>query len=152
MLISTPRLCTCQRTFRYYRDTSSPCRSGTHNRGQRTWPTERPSCNSAKISRRRHPGSHPENYISAGHPATLAPDTRRSFLTFTILLVFYFFLLSKLQCSTSCCLPTNKSPEDATPQSSTHPVPVPEHPTTVAYSEQHCDSVTFATYALPCKN
>jgi hypothetical protein len=72
--------------------------------------------------------------------------------TFTILLVLYVSLRSKLQCSTSCCLRTNKSPEDATPQSSTHPVPVPEHPTTAAYSEQHCDSVTFATYALPCKN
>jgi len=72
--------------------------------------------------------------------------------TFTILLVFYFSLRSKLQCSTSCCLRTNKSPEDATPQSSTHPVPVPEHPTTAAYSEQHCDSVTYARYAMPCKN
>jgi len=72
--------------------------------------------------------------------------------TFTILLVFYFFLRSKLQCSTSCCLRTDKSPEDATLQSSTHPDPASEHPTTAAYSEQHCDSVTFTTYALPCKN
>jgi len=71
--------------------------------------------------------------------------------TFTILLVLYLSLRSKIQCSTSCCLRTNKSLEDATPQSSTHPVPVPEHPTTAAYSQQHCDSVTFATYALPCK-
>jgi hypothetical protein len=34
--------------------------------------------------------------------------------TSTILLLLYFSLRWKLQCSTSCCLRTNKSPEDAT--------------------------------------
>ena len=46
---------------------------------------------------------------------------------FTILLVLYLSLRSKLHCSTSCCLRTNKSPEDATPQSSTSPAPTSDH-------------------------
>jgi len=72
--------------------------------------------------------------------------------TFTGMLILYVSLRSKLQCSTSYCLRTDKSPEDATPRSPIHPAPASEHPTTAAYSEQNCDSVTFATYALPCKN
>jgi len=51
-------------------------------RGQRTGPSEGPSCNSAEISRCKHPGSHPEDYISSGNSAALAPDTHRSFLYF----------------------------------------------------------------------
>ena len=72
--------------------------------------------------------------------------------TFTGLLVLYVALRPKLQCSTSYCLRTDKSPEGATPRSLIHPSPASEHPTTAAYLEQLCDSVTFATYALPCKN
>jgi len=72
--------------------------------------------------------------------------------TFTGPLVLYVALRSKLQCSMSYCLRTGTSPEDATPRCPIHPAPASEHPTTATYSEQHCDSVTFATYALPCKN
>jgi len=42
---------------------------------------------------------------------------------FTILLILYFLLRSKLQYLTSCCLHTNNSPKlDATPQPSSSPV------------------------------
>jgi hypothetical protein len=66
----------------------------------------------------------------------------------TVLLTLCIFLRSKFLCATSRCSRTDKSPEDATPRSPTHPVPASENPTTTAYSEPHFDSVTFATYAL----
>jgi hypothetical protein len=53
--------------------------------------------------------------------------------TFTILLILYVSLRSKLQCSTSYCLRTDKSPEDAVPRSPIHPAPASEYPTTAAY-------------------
>jgi hypothetical protein len=72
--------------------------------------------------------------------------------TVTVLLALGIFLRSKFQCATSSCLRTDTSPEDATPRSSTHPVPASENPTTTAYSEPHFDNVTFAAYALPHKD
>jgi len=121
------------------------------HRRSRTGSAEGPSCNRTEIAQRRHPSTHPEDYIPKGNPAALASDAAVS-CTITVLLVLYIFLQSKFQWATSCCLRTNKSPEDATPRSPTHPVPASERPTTTAYSEPHCDSVTFAAYALPCKN
>jgi len=151
VLTSTLRRVCARRPSDINKTGAPPCRSSTHSRGQRTWPTERSSWNIAKISCRRHPIPHAESYISPGNPATLAPNTRRSFLHFHDP-AGPLSLRSKLQCFTPCCLHTNKSPEDATPQSSTSPAPKSEHPTTATYSDQHCDSVTFATYVLPCKN
>jgi hypothetical protein len=72
--------------------------------------------------------------------------------TVTVLLALYISLRSKLRCATSSCLSTDKSPEDATLWSPTHPVPASENPTTTAYSEPHFDNVTFAAYALPRKD
>jgi len=152
MLISTPRLCTCRRTFRYYRDTSSPV-SKSHSQQVNELDQLKDRFATAQKSLDVNTliyiqrTTFPQETLPHWHliHATVS-------CTFTILLVLYFSLRSKLQCSISCCLRKNKSPEDATPQSPTHPVPVPEHPTTAAYSEQHCDSLTFATYALPCKN
>jgi len=107
---------------------------------------------SQKFSWRRHPVPHAESYISPGNPATLVPNTRRNFLHFHYPADPLSFSSIKTSMFTSCCIHTNKSPEDATPQSSTSPAPTSEHPTTAVYSNQYCDSVTFATYALPCKN
>ena len=72
--------------------------------------------------------------------------------TITVLLVLYIFFQSKLQRATSSCLRRNTSIEDATPRSPTHPVPASENPTATAYAEPRCDSITFAAYALPCKD
>ena len=58
------------------------------------------------------------------------------FCTFTGMLILYVSLRSKLQCSTSYCLHTDKSTEDDTPRSPIHPAPASEHPTTAAYSEK----------------
>ena len=73
------------------------------------------------------------------------------FCTHTVLRALYIFLQSKFQWATSCCLRADKSPEDATPRSPTHPAPASENPTATAYAEPRCDSITFAAYALPCK-
>jgi hypothetical protein len=71
--------------------------------------------------------------------------------TLTVLLALGIFLRSKFQCATWCCLRTDKSIEDATPQSPTHPVSASENPTTTAYSEPHFDNVTFAAYLCRVK-
>ena len=69
-----------------------------------------------------------------------------------VLLALGMFLHTKLQRAVSCCRRTSKTTEDNTPRSPTHPVPDPENPTATAYVEPRDDSVTFAAYALPCKN
>ena len=69
-----------------------------------------------------------------------------------VLLALGMFLHSKFQCAVSCCRRTSETTEDNTPRSPTHPVPDPENPTATAYVEPRDDSVTFAAYALPCKN
>jgi len=69
-----------------------------------------------------------------------------------VLLAFGMFLHAKLQRAVSCCQRTSKTTEDNTPRSPTHLVPDPVIPTVNAYVEPRDDSVTFAAYALPCKN
>jgi len=53
----------------------------------------------------------------------------------TVLLALGMFLQSKFQCAVSCCRRTDKTTEDNTPRSPTHPVPASESPTATAYAE-----------------
>jgi hypothetical protein len=69
-----------------------------------------------------------------------------------VLLALGLFLHTKLQRAASCCRRTNESTEDDTPRSPAHLVSDPVVPTVNAYVEPREDSVTFAAYALPCKN
>jgi hypothetical protein len=69
-----------------------------------------------------------------------------------VLLAFGMFLHAKLQHVVLCCQRTRETTEDDTPRFPTHLVPDPVIPTVNAYVEPRDDSVTFAAYALPCKN
>ena len=69
-----------------------------------------------------------------------------------VLLALGMFLHTKLQRGASCCRRTNECTEDNTPRTPTHLVPDSAIPTVNAYVEPRDDSVTFAAYALPCKN
>ena len=69
-----------------------------------------------------------------------------------VLLALGMFLHTKIQRAASCCRRISESTDDNTHRSPTHPVPDPVVPTVNAYVEPRDDSVTFAAYALPCKN
>jgi hypothetical protein len=69
-----------------------------------------------------------------------------------VLLELGMFLHTKLQRAVLCCRRTSETTEDNTPRSPTHLVPDPVNPTANAYVEPRYDSLTFAAYALPCKN
>jgi len=69
-----------------------------------------------------------------------------------VLLALGMFLHTKLQRAVSCCRRTSETTEDNTSRSPTHPVPDTGNPTANIYAEPRCDSVTFTTYALPCKD
>ena len=69
-----------------------------------------------------------------------------------VLLELGMVLHTKFQRAVSCCQRTSETTEDNTPRSPTHPVLDPDNPTATAYVEPRGDSITFAAYALPCKN
>ena len=69
-----------------------------------------------------------------------------------VLLALGIFLHSKFQCAVSCCRRASETTEENTPRPPTHPVPDTGNATANTYAEPRCDSVTFTTYALPCKD
>ena len=148
-LTSTPHRYTCQTALQYCRNMSSPCRSGAHVRGQGTGPAKGPSRNRTEVSRRRHADAHAEGHPSARKTAPLASVSCSVFLhthspagpwNYPPIEISVCYLM----------LPAHR--QGHRPRSPTHPIPASENPTTTTYVEPRCDNVTFAAYALPCKD
>jgi len=92
---------------------------------------------------------------AAPHPETsphLSLVITAASCALAVLLALGTFLHTKLQRAVLCCRRTSETTEDNTPLSPTHPVPDTGNPTANTYAEHRCDSVTFTTYALPCKD
>ena len=133
MLTLTPSLCTFQTTFRYYRETSSPVSkrhsAEVNERDQlkdRLATAQKPLDIDSLVHMQKT--TFPQGTLPHWHLILAAVSC-----TFTGLQVLYVAVRSKLQCSTSYCLRTDKSPQDGTPRSPIHAAPASEHLTTAAY-------------------